>query len=154
MYQSQTNSWRFERGIVTTFLFIQMVDGMEILLLVVQFLHQTPSFLCVCLIRHPSSLPKCGQSLKPWNRLKSRHHYLCRLHIWKHPLLVMVIRKCVPVIFTNKECFYVGYPTVGIRGKENVCSGFVSFQDWCILNIQSTTIFILLGKMIGMKTGE
>ena len=38
----QQLSWKYETGTVITFLFIQMVHGMEMLWLVLQFFHQTP----------------------------------------------------------------------------------------------------------------
>ena len=43
MYQYTSRfSWKYETGTVITFLFIQMVHGMEMLWLVLQFFHQTP----------------------------------------------------------------------------------------------------------------
>ena len=50
-------SWKYETGTVITFLFIQMVHGMEMMWLVL-----------VCL------LLKFGQSLKPWSKLKILLH--------------------------------------------------------------------------------
>ena len=78
--------------------------------LVLQSFHQTPLFPRYC----PCLLLKFAQSLKPWNKLKMSLH----LNIFtdslscpqalqyvklEHPLIGMMIRKCVFFNFANKD---------------------------------------------------
>ena len=79
---------------------------MEMLWLVLQFFHQTPSFPWDCLTQHPYLLLKFGQSLKPWSKSKIQALHHMKL---EHPLIGMVIRKYVLLNIAKKDIvFYLG----------------------------------------------
>ena len=115
---------KYETVTVITFLFIQMVHGMEMLWLVLQIFHQTPYLLL-----------KFGQSLKPWSKLKILLHpntdslsCLQALHHMKleHPLIGMVIRKCVVLNIAKKDIVFCWVP---IKGNEKADSAAKSALD-------------------------
>ena len=136
-------SWKYETGTVITFLFIQMVHGMEMLWLVLQFF---PSNTVISM-RLPDSASvftgevwaviKALEQIKDSNASKyivftDSLSCLRALHHMKleHPLIGMVIRKCVFLNIAKKDIVFCWVPShTGIKGNEKADSAAKSALD-------------------------
>ena len=105
-------SWKYETGTVITFLFIQMVHGMEMMRLVLVFPSNT---LISKRLPDSASVFTALEQIK--DSIPSKYivftdslSYLQALHHIKmeHPLIAMVTRKCLFKFKKKRHCFLLG----------------------------------------------